>query len=85
MRSLFAVALGVATVVGCNRGEETGRAADAVDTVVTSRETMDTTLVTHDTNVTVDTTVKRGDKSTRMDTVKKASGSMKATGADTAR
>jgi hypothetical protein len=72
MRVLLAVALGMTTLAGCKRNDETGRANEAVDTVVTSRQTQDTTLVTHDTTVKVDTTVKRGDKSTHMDTVKKS-------------
>ena len=43
----------------------------AVDTVVTSRETQDTAIVTHDTTVKVDTTMEHGDRATNVDTVKK--------------
>jgi hypothetical protein len=85
MRSLLAVALGLASLAGCRRGEETGRAGGAVDTVVTSRQTEDTALVSHDTTVRVDTTVKRGDKATSTDTVKKTRGGTRDTMADTAR
>lgn len=71
MRIPFAVAVGMMSLAGCNRGQETGRSG-ATDTMVTSRQTQDTTLISHDTTVKVDTTVKRGDKATRMDTVKKS-------------
>ena len=85
MRIAFAIALGMVTIVGCKRGQETGRAG-ATDTMVTTRQTQDTTLVSHDTTVKVDTTIKRGDKSTRMDTVKKTAGATGAPGRrDTAR
>jgi hypothetical protein len=85
MRFLLAVALGLASLAGCRRGEETGRTGGAVDTVVTSRQTEDTALVSHDTTVTVDTTVKRGDKVTGTDTLKKVRGGTRDTAADTAR
>ena len=58
-------------LVGCNRTAETGRAR-ATDTLVTTKETQDTTLVTHDTTVKVDTTTKRGERTLRADTVKKS-------------
>jgi hypothetical protein len=70
MRVRIATAFALLTLAGCDRDHETGRAG-ATDTMVTTRETQDTTLITHDTTVSVDTTVKRGDKATRVDTAKK--------------
>ena len=70
MRIQIAAAFALLALAGCDRGHETGRAG-ATDTMVTSRETQDTTLISHDTTVSVDTTVKRGDKATRVDTAKK--------------
>jgi hypothetical protein len=58
-------------------GDESGRAADAADTVVTSEQNVDTTIVTQDTNVEVDTVQKEGDKPVDEDT-------LKTTGGDTA-
>jgi hypothetical protein len=75
MRGIITLGLVAATLAGCKSREETGQAGEATDTVVTSRQTQDTALVTHDTNITVDTNIKRGDKSTRVDTVKKSQGS----------
>jgi uncharacterized lipoprotein len=69
-----AAALGIVMLAGCNKGQETGRANDAnsaTDTLVTTRQTRDTTLITHDTTVDVDTTVKRGDNSTVVDTTRR--------------
>jgi hypothetical protein len=70
---------------GCNRaGNETGRNVDAADTMVTTRQVPDTTIITRDTQVTVDTIRKEGDKNaTRADTVKRTGGAAGATGADT--
>lgn len=70
MRIQIAAAVAVLVLAGCDRDHETGRAG-ATDTMVTTRETQDTTLISHDTTVSVDTTVNRGDKATRVDTAKK--------------
>ena len=70
MRIQIAAAFALLALAGCDRGHETGRAG-ATDTMVTTRETQDTTLISHDTTVSVDTTVKRGDKATRVDTAEK--------------
>jgi hypothetical protein len=72
MRIQIAAAFALLALAGCNRDRdhETGRAG-ATDTMVTTRETQDTTLISHDTTVSVDTTVNRGDKATRVDTAKK--------------
>jgi hypothetical protein len=72
--AVAAAALGIVMLAGCNTkgDQESGRAGASTDTVFTTRETQDTTLVTHDTTVSVDTTVKRGDKSTRVDTTQKS-------------
>ena len=72
MRLAMAMALGIVALVGCNnRSRETGAAGSATDTTVTTRQTQDTTLVTHDTSIDVDTTVKHGDRATAVDTTKK--------------
>jgi hypothetical protein len=64
--------LGLCSLAACNQrpGDETGRAADAADTVVTSEQNVDTTIVTQDTNVDVDTVKKEGDQPVREDTLK---------------
>jgi len=85
MRAIIALGLAAVTLGGCTSREETGRAGGAVDTVVTTRETQDTALVTHDTTVTVDTSIKRGDKSTHVDTVKKTTGTNQPSDTSTAR
>jgi hypothetical protein len=89
MRLPVAVALGIVTLLGCNRpregGGETGQAGTATDTTITTKQTQDTMLVSHDTSVDVDTTVKHGDKSTRVDTTKKSGAGKMGTSRDTAR
>ena len=77
MRTPLAVALGLVALAGCNRPRETGQAGSATDTMVTTKQTQDTTLVSHDTTVKVDTTVKHGDKAVRVDTTKKTGPGMK--------
>ena len=80
------VALALIVVVllpACQKREETGRAGEAQDTVVTTKQTQDTMLVSHDTTVKVDMNVKHGDRPTRVDTVKKTSGATQPMGADT--
>ena len=76
MRTAIALALLAAALPGCRSADETARAGQAVDTVVTTRETQDTAVVTHDTTVDVDTSFERGDRATRVDTVKKTGGSV---------
>jgi hypothetical protein len=51
---------------------ETGRALEGADTMITSEQTLDTTVVTHDTtmDVDVDTTQIEGDETVR-DTVQR--------------
>jgi hypothetical protein len=63
--------LGLCSVAACNQrqGDETGRAADAADTVVTSEQNVDTTIVTQDTTVDVDTVKKEGDQPVGRDTL----------------
>jgi hypothetical protein len=81
MRLPLAVALGVLTLAGCNKPRQNGDTGQiggtATDTTVTTRQTQDTTLITHDTNVKVDTTVKHGDKTTAIDTTKKTGAGMR--------
>jgi hypothetical protein len=62
---------GLLVLAACSPREETGRAVDAADTVVTQRQEMDTTIVTHDTTVEVDTVRREGDQPVRRDTVQR--------------
>lgn len=61
--------LGILVIGGCSPREETGRAVDAADTVVTTRQEMDTAIITTDTTVDVDTTRREGDRAVGRDTV----------------
>jgi hypothetical protein len=70
MRYLLAGALAIAGVAGCSRAGEKETIGAARDTVVTPRQTADTTIIKTDTTVTVDSTVKRGEGETHTDTVK---------------
>ena len=75
----IALLLGVsaaAVLSACGSGERTARETGSVDTVVTTRQTQDTAVVTHDTTVKVDvdTNVEHGDRATGVDTVKKTRG-----------
>lgn len=82
---LAAGALAVATLAGCNnnRANETGRVGESVDTVVTTQQTQDTALISHDTTVDVDTTMKEGNRATGMDTVKNTTGQQQPGAMDT--
>jgi hypothetical protein len=76
--------LGLLTVAACQQrpGDETGRAVDGADTVVTSEQNVDTAIVTHDTTVDVDTVRHEGDQPVSEDTLKETSGT-NAPSADT--
>jgi hypothetical protein len=76
--------LGLLTVAACQerQGDETGRAVDAADTVVTSEQNVDTTIVTQDTTVDVDTVRHEGDQPVSEDTLREPSGT-NAPSADT--
>ena len=65
MRFLLAGALVVAGLAGCSRAGEHERVGAARDTVITPRQTEDTTIITSDTTVSVDTTVKKGEGTVR--------------------
>jgi hypothetical protein len=72
MTAVKAIALlGALTLGACNAREETGRAVEAADTVVTTRQEMDTAIITHDTTVDVDTTRKEGESPVSRDTVQR--------------
>ena len=61
MRFTLARMLAVVGLAGCGgHGGHTERIGPAKDTVVTPRQTQDTTIVTTDTTVKVDTTVRKG-------------------------
>jgi hypothetical protein len=68
--------LSLFTVAACDQrqGDETGRAVDAADTVVTSEQNVDTTVITRDTTVDVDTVRHEGDQPVSEDTLKGSSG-----------
>jgi len=77
MRILNLAVLSLLTIAACQSrpgSDETGRAAgeaEAVDTTITTDQTLDTTIVTQDTNVDVDTTKKEGDTTVGRDTLQK--------------
>ena len=62
-------AAGLLVAAACSPREETGRAVNAADTVVTTRQEMDTAIITHDTTVDVDTVRREGDQAVSRDTV----------------
>ena len=73
MRIVNLAVLSLLTVAACESrpgSDETGRAADGADTVITSSETRDTTIVSSDTSIDVDTVKKEGDKTVDRDTLK---------------
>ena len=80
--------LGLFTVAACDQrqGDETGRAVDAAvdaaDTIVTSEQNVDTTIVTQDTTVEVDTIRHEGDQPVSRDTLQ-GSGATTVPSADT--
>jgi hypothetical protein len=67
--------LGLLSVAACEqrRGDETGRAADAADTVITSEQNVDTAIITQDTQVEVDTIKQEGDRPVSRDTLQQPS------------
>jgi hypothetical protein len=67
--------LGLFTVAACDQrqGDETGRAVDAADTIITSEQNVDTTVITQDTTVDVDTVKQEGDEPVSRDTLQKPS------------
>lgn len=71
MRYLLAGALVVIGFGGCSKHSgEVERVGPMKDTVVTPRQTRDTTIVTTDTTVKVDTTVKKGQDTAPTDTTR---------------
>jgi hypothetical protein len=67
MRFVFAGTLVVVSLAGCSSGQ-TERVGQAKDTVITPRQTQDTTIITSDTSVRTDTAVKRGQGAVPEDT-----------------
>jgi hypothetical protein len=79
MRYLLAGALVVMSFGGCSRHSgEAERLGPMKDTVVTPRQTLDTTIVTTDTTVKVDTTVKKGQDTVPMDTTRQGADSVRS-------
>ena len=76
MRFAALAILGLFTAVACEKrqGDESGRAPDAADTVVTSEQNVDTAIITHDTTIDVDTARHEGDQPVSQDTLKEPSG-----------
>lgn len=73
MKAISLAFLSLLAFAACNnRDRETGqRAGEGADTMLTTEQTVDTTIVTHDTSVDVDTTHKEGDTPVRRDTVQR--------------
>ena len=75
MKVVNLAVLSLLALAACeNRADdrETGRqAGEGADTMVTTEQTLDTTIVTQDTSVDVDTTHKEGDEPVRRDTVQR--------------
>lgn len=76
MRVVNLAVLSLLALAACNnRGtdRETGRIGEGADTLLTSEQTVDTTIVKHDTtmDVDVDTVHKEGDETVRRDTVRR--------------
>ena len=72
MKTGYSLAVAAAlALAACSPREESGRAVDAADTVVTQRQEQDTTIITHDTTVDVDTVRREGDQPVRQDTVQR--------------
>jgi hypothetical protein len=72
MKIVNLAVLSLLTVAACESrpgSDETGRAGEAADTMVTSSETRDTTIVSSDTSIDVDTVKKEGDKTVDRDTL----------------
>ena len=69
MRFVLASAVVVVSLAGCSSGQ-TERVGQSKDTVITPRQTADTTIITSDTSVRTDTTVKKGQGAVRKDTTK---------------
>ncbi len=76
MRFAALAILGLTAITACDQrrqGEESGRAVDAADTVITSEQNVDTTIITRDTTVEVDTIRQEGEEPVRRDTVQQSS------------
>jgi len=74
MRIVNLAVLSLLTTAACQSrpgAEESGRATDGADTIVTSDETRDTTIVTSDTSIDADTAMKEGDTTVDRDTLQK--------------
>jgi hypothetical protein len=73
MRVLAVLSLLALTACGDRTDDrETGRrAGEGADTMVTTEQTLDTTIVTQDTTVDVDTTHREGDEPVQRDTVQR--------------
>lgn len=77
--------LGLVTLSACEtrQGEESARAVDAADTIITSEQNVDTTIVTQDTTVEVDTVRRDSDEPASRDTLQGTSPTTSTTTTDT--
>lgn len=77
--------LGLVTLSACEtrQGEESARAVDAADTIITSEQDVDTAIVTQDTTVEVDTIRREGDEPASRDTLQETSPTTSTTTTDT--
>ena len=74
MRTAAIAVATLVTLAACESrpgGDESGRASDAADTIVTSEQDVDTAIVTQDTSVEVDTVQKEGDEPVSEDTLQR--------------
>jgi hypothetical protein len=75
MKLVAPALLAMLTLAACEarEGEESGRAVDAADTIITSEQNVDTTIVTQDTTVEVDTIRQEGEEPASRDTLQQTS------------
>ena len=75
MKVLNLAVLSLLALAACENNaddRETGRrAGEGADTMITTEQTLDTTIVTQDTTVDVDTVHKEGDETVRRDTIQR--------------
>ena len=85
MKTALMASLFLVSVAACESrpGEETARGVDAADTVITTEQQVDTSIITRDTTVEVDTITREGDRPVGRDTLQGGGATMPTT-ADTA-
>jgi hypothetical protein len=71
MKVVNLAVLSLLALAACGDRETGRQAGEGADTMVTTEQTLDTTIVTQDTSVDVDTTHREGDEPVRRDTVQR--------------